>query len=144
MRKLTDAELEIIVQEAIDDLVKHREHAQKLISNDEYMRWLEKFTLSYPRFSDDDWLYCPERLTEEDYNKVQELQYFYNGLVNYDNTKVIPVECEFWNTKVIVKFNSISYEISLMVGQGSVISVKRCEISPDEPFIDFNDCLVNN
>lgn len=144
MRKLTDAELEIIVQEAIDDLVKHREHAQKLISNDEYMRWLEKFTLSYPRFSDYDWLYYPERLTEDDYNRVRELCYFFDGIVDYAERKGLTIKKDENEAELLVKFNGVGYEIGLVVGQGSFMYVLRRDISQNEPFIDFNDCLVNN
>lgn len=143
MRKITDAEMEVIAQKAVDDLIKKREHAKKLVSNDEYMRWLERFTEAYPNFCDDDWLYSPESLTEEDYNQVQELQYFFDGITQYALSNGINTKSIEYGFELFVKFNNIGYKIGIMSGQGTIMYVQRCEVPSEESFVDFNDCIAN-
>ena len=35
-----------------------------MLTNTNYINWLANFTSKYPNFTDDDWLYSPEKITE--------------------------------------------------------------------------------
>lgn len=118
---------------------KNRERRIKeIITGGEYIAWLEKFTIKHTRFSDNDWLYCPEEISGDDRARVEELNLFYRGIDAYASKNFIfPNSCDFGNYYCI-KFGNIGYEIGIMVGQGTLFFCNRISMENKE-FIDFAD-----
>lgn len=137
-------EISKVIDELLADLIRSQELGKELVSNTEYILWLENFTIATPCWSDDTWLYCPEKISKEDYNRVKELHCFFNGIMDYAKRNYIPSQYDEFETYIFIKFNNIGYKIGEMIGQGSLTYCERVDISHyDNVFIDFND-IVNN
>lgn len=134
---------EEIMNECIAALIRREELAKALISNTEYILWLENFTVVNPSFEEDSWLYYPEKISKEDSERVNELCCFFNGITKYADQNFIPVHYSDFDTYVFVKFNNIGYKIGIISGQGSFAYCERVDISADNSFINFND-VINN
>ena len=71
---------------------------QEMLSNTDYIKWLDKFTIEYSSFSDNDWLYFPEKISKEDLEKVNNLHLMYRGIEKYASENYIcPTDCNFGN-----------------------------------------------
>lgn len=112
---------------------------QQLLSNTDYLKWLESFTLEHQKFSDDDWLYCQEKLSKEDLEHVENLHLLYSGIDKYARKNYIyPTECEFGNFYSI-KLDNAFFKIGILVGQGTIFFCDRVQTENEKEFIDFND-----
>ena len=116
---------------------------KEMFSNTNYVKWLESFTIEHPVFSDDDWLYFPEKISQEDNEKVKNLHLFYEGIELYaKNNYIYPTKCDFGGYYNI-KLDNISYEIGMLVGQGTLFFCNRKPIDKDLEYIDFNDIMAD-
>lgn len=114
---------------------------KQMFSNTTYLKWLENFTIEYPSFSDNDWLYFPEKLSKEDKEKVENLYLLYEGIELYaEKNYIYPTKCDFGNYYNI-KLDNIGYEIGILSGQGTLFFCKRTLINKDIKYIDFNDII---
>lgn len=139
-----EKELSEETKKLLADLIRLQRLEKELISNTEYILWLENFTIAHPCWSDDTWLYSPEEISKEDYEKVKQLHRFFNGIIDYAERNFIPHYYDEFGTYNFIKFNNIGYKIGVMAGQGSLTYCERIDISHDDNvFIDFND-IVNN
>jgi len=132
-----------VVNKFIEDLIRKQELEKEFISNTEYILWLENFSIANPAFSDDDWLYCPEKIPKEDYKRVGELHLFFNGIMDYAERNFISPCYDEFGHFLFIKFNNVGYKIGKMFGQGTLTYCERVDISPDNLFIDFNDIMEN-
>ena len=118
---------------------------KELISNYDYINWIENFTLEYPCFSTDSWLYFPEQISLQDYTKVEKLDSFFSALLAYCDKYLINTSKDnldaFEASRIHIKYNNVGYTLSLFIGQGSIVTIERSEITGD--FIDF-ESIVNN
>lgn len=130
-------------KEILEEIKKKIEETKKLISNYDYINWIENFTLSHTSFSTDQWLYFPGKISKEDYDNVSKLSDFHEAISNYCHKFLIDIsiKAEFDVTNIHIKYNNIGYEMGLVVGQGSFVYISREEIS--EKAIEFSD-IVNN
>ena len=120
--------------------IKNRKR-QEMFSNTNYLKWLESFTVEHPSFSDDDWLYFPEKISEEDNEKVKNLHLFFEGIDLYAKKNYIyPTKCDFGGYYNI-KLDNIGYEIGMLVGQGTLFFCNRTLLNKDLEYIDFNDII---
>ena len=122
--------------------MKMRNLAKKeLISNCDYMMWLEKFTLLYSSFADNTWLYKPDEISENEKEKVEKLELFFEGLSEYCHKYYINISCNerFEEERINIKHDGIGYQLGLVIGQGGYVYVERKE--PDENAIEFSDVL---
>lgn len=130
--------LEKAAKKVIEEEKNRERRIKEIITGGEYILWLEKFTIKHTRFSDNDWLYCPEEISEEDRARVEELNLFYQGIDAYASKNFIfPSSCDFGNYYCI-KFGNIGYEIGIMVGQGTLFFCNKVSLENKE-FIDFTD-----
>ncbi len=114
-----------------------------LMSNTNYLEWLNQFTQDKESFCDDDWLYFSDLISETDRENVSKLCLFYEGIERFAKSNhIYPIQDKFGNVYKI-KLNEIGYEIGILIGQGSVFSCKRCPIKNEKEFIDFNDIMNN-
>lgn len=113
-----------------------------MMSNTAYIEWLNEFTQDKDGFSDDDWLYFPEKISEFDRKNVEKLCLFYEGIDNYSQQNhIYPTPCEFGNF-YRVKLNGFGFEIGILVGQGTIFFFNKVSLKGDKEFIDFNDIMI--
>lgn len=135
---------DVTVNEFFKQFIEALEMNEKLVSSNEYMLWLEQFMSSRTGFLDDDWLYKPEEISKEDYERVEQLSCFLSGIRSYAARNFIRLESDDdYDSHVFIKFNEIGYEIGTFSGQGTVAYCHRVDISADKNFIDFNDIVTN-
>lgn len=116
---------------------------QEMLSNTDYIKWLNNFTVEYSSFSDNDWLYFPERISKEDLERVNNLHLIYRGIEKYASENYIyPINCDFGNFYKI-KSENIGFEIGMLIGQGTLFFCNRVQVENQKDFIDFNDILNN-
>ena len=116
---------------------------KELISNNNFISWLEQFTLKYNDFTDDDWLYKPDELSEVDTRNVGKLGLFFEALSDYCHKYYINIDSnEMYEDECInIRHNGIGYQLGLVVGQGAYIYVNRK--TPEDNAIEFMD-IVND
>lgn len=130
------------VEEYIAKEKAKSEKIKRMMSNPTYIEWLNQFTQDKDGFSDDDWLYFPEKISESDREKVEQLCLFYEGINKYaEKNHIYPTPCEFGNF-YSVKLNNFGFEIGILVGQGTVFFFNKASLEDDKEFIDFNDIMI--
>ena len=127
----------------VEKFIQDREKAKNIVKDNVYMLWLEKFTTVYSGFSDDNWLYCPEKISADDLANVNSLSFFFEGITEYASKNFFPIYTTDWGKCVLIKFNGIGYKVGLDAGQGSISYCERIDISDDKVFIDFNDIMTD-
>ncbi len=117
------------------------ETATKIImSNPEYIEWIEEFTKDKQGFSDEDiHLY-----KDAEKANIEKLRLFYRGLDTYAKANHIYPELNEFGCFYKVKYNNSGYQVGYFEGQGTtvyyltILSLRR-----NKEFIDFNDVLSN-
>ena len=129
------------LERIVSDMTKRNLKKKKIISNYDYISWLEKFTLSHDSFADDSWLYNPSEISKEDLKNVRMLDIFFGALSEYCHKYYINIDCdeEYEEERINLKYNGVGYVLGLVVGQGSYVYVLRKHLEDNE--IDFEDIL---
>ena len=116
---------------------------KSLFSSYDYMNWLNRFTADTKGFSDEEYLYFPEKISKDDLDKVNNLGLFFEGIEKYaDKNYIYPTMYEyqsFYGVKDNV--NEVYYKIGVIEGQGGSFFCERIEYTSEQPFIDFNDIM---
>lgn len=116
---------------------------KSLFSSYDYMNWLNGFTADTKGFSDEEYLYFPEKISKDDLDKVNNLGLFFEGIEKYaDKNYIYPTMYEyqsFYGVKDNV--NEVYYKIGVIEGQGGSFFCERIEYTSEQPFIDFNDIM---
>jgi len=112
---------------------------------DNYLEWLEQFTEKYPNFTDIEWLYSKEKITENDYENIKTIHLFYEIIEKYAQENYISGTQEYYGKYYIVKNNNFYFRIGIISGQGSIIFFNRHDILEKGFYydIDFNDIRNN-
>ena len=118
------------------------EKIKSMMSNTDYIKWLKQFTQDKDGFCDNDWLYFPEKISESERENVENLCLFYEGIEKYaEQNYIYPILCEFGNF-YRVKLNDFSFEIGILVGQGTVFFFNKTSLENEKEFIDFDDIMI--
>lgn len=127
----------------VERIIERAEKEKKLVSNYDYISWLENFTLKHESFNDSSWLYNSEEISKEDLANVEDLCAFFDGIRNYCDKYYINTESSesFVQGCIHIKHHNVGYEIGLVVGQGAYVYVAREE--PVSEAIEFCH-VVNN
>lgn len=129
---------------AEDYIEKQKVRSEKIkdmISDTSYIDWLNQFTQDKEGFSDDQWLYFPEKISSVDRENVEMLNLFYEGINRYaEQNHIYPKPCHFGNF-YRVKLNDFGFEIGILVGQGTISFFNRVPLENEKEFIDFNDIM---
>lgn len=113
-----------------------------MMSNTNYLEWLNQFTQDKNGFYDDDWQYSPDLITESDKENVEKLGLFYEGIEKYATSNYIsPSLCEFGNFYKI-RLDEKGFEIGFLIGQGTVFFCKKVAVENKQEFIDINDIIT--
>ena len=126
-----------------ENMRKRNVDKKELISNNNFILWLEQFTLRYNAFTDDDWLYKPDELSEVDTRNVGKLGLFFEAMSDYCHKYYINIDSnEMYEDECInIRHNGIGYQLGLVVGQGAYIYVNRK--TPEDNAIEVMD-IVND
>lgn len=81
-------------------MLKEREERnaklKSIFSGYDYMNWLNSFTANNKGFSDEDYLYLPEKISKDDLDKVNNLGLFFEGIEKYaDKNYIYPTMYEY-------------------------------------------------
>lgn len=119
------------------------EETNKLISNSEYMLWLENFTNNINKFCDDDWIYFPNELPEKDRENVYRFNLLFHALEKYVDDNSDSYVDLVYERYYLLKYNNIGYKIGISNVQGSrYFCIRETEIDLGN-YIDFCE-LKNN
>ena len=77
------------ISKVIDELKEFQQDKKNIISNNDYILWLEKFTITNPNFTTEDWLYYPNKISDEDKEQVKKLELCYSGIYMYAESNFI-------------------------------------------------------
>ena len=125
---------------------KQKEDQQKnaILSNTDYIIWLEKFTTKYPDFNNEIFYYQKEKLSKEDIKNGEMLPIFYDAIENYaEQNRIEPINVSgnFQDEYYQLKFQGVGFHIGCMCGQGTLYYVEKK--TPTTNFIDFEDILIS-
>lgn len=132
------------INDYIESLKINESKRKEMFSNYNYLKWLESFTIEHPSFSDDDWLYFPEQISETDNENVKNLHLLYEGIEFYAKKNYIyPTKCDFgyYEDYYNLKLDNVSYELGRSIGQGTLFFCRRKPLNIDLEYIDFNDII---
>lgn len=128
----------------IGDQEKKKDGLRKeLVSNYDYIKWIEEFTFKFGSFENDVYPEYSELVSSQDVENISYLQYFYEAIDKYaDKNFISPYNDEFCSYYKI-QFNDLGYEIGIWFGQGSGFFCNKVDIKDEKEFINF-DNIVNN
>ena len=93
VKKINMSEEQKLIKEYAND---QNAKMQKILSNTDYIKWLDRFTIEHSSFFDKDWLHSPEKISKEDLERVNNLHLMYRGIDTYANKNYIyPTSCNF-------------------------------------------------
>lgn len=135
------AKIRKYIKEYIDKENVKNEKIKILMSNTNYLEWINQFTQNKKGFFDDDWIYFPEQISDSDKENVEKLWLFYEGISGYaDLNNIYPLQCDFGNFYKI-RLDKIGFEIGVLIGQEAVFFCNKVAVKNEQEFIDFNDIM---
>ncbi len=136
------ARLEKYVEEYIAKIKVRNEKIKSMMSNAEYLEWLNEFTKDKDRFSDDDWIYFQKKISDSDRENVKKLCLFYEGIKEYATENYIyPTPCDFGEYYKI-KLNDFGFKIGVLFRQKTVFFFDKTLIENEKELIDFKDVMI--
>ena len=137
-----------IIEERIKKENKRNERIIMLMSSIDYFDWLINFTKDKEGFTDNDWTYFYDDLSDVDKEKVDELSLFYEGIrryaeENYIYSNIRPYNEYYLRDNYLVKVGDIVFEIGMMTGQGTLFYCRKAILEKNKKYIDFLDVLAN-
>lgn len=134
----------LIAKYAAKEKIKN-EKIKEMMSDVTYFDWLIQFTKSNVKFCDDDWLYCPEKITEIDRKNVENLNLFYDGIEQYAKKNGInPIPLDFtYGYYYKIRLGDIGFKIGVGFGQGTFYTCDRTVVTIKEDYINFIDVILD-
>lgn len=130
-----------IIDKTAKRLKEENEMQEHLLSNDDYLIWLDIFTKSHGNFTTDEWDYNVNDINKDDMNKLKLFKYLFEGIKEYAMENAIrPIrEGSFYSEMYKLHYNNNYYLIGLVVGQGSYYFCQRKEYIVDS--INYDDIM---
>lgn len=66
VKKINMSEEQKLIKEYAND---QNTKMQKILSNTDYIKWLDRFTIEHSSFFDKDWLHSPEKISKKTWNE---------------------------------------------------------------------------
>lgn len=129
-----------------ENISKNVETQRRLIADTLYMDWLSKFTETYPKFTDDRWLYTKDGISVQDYENVENLTHFFDAIEKFCDANLVKVNGDSRERWYNIKYKELYLAIGVCIGQGAFCFVSRYENKEEilaETFVDFEDVLKN-
>lgn len=122
-------------------LEERKNKVKEIVSNTDYINWLQKFTLIYPNFRSNDF-FNNNKISDSDKENVNNLMLLFEAIYNYSHDNYIYALKESDFTEYYrVKYNNVGYEFGIITDQKTLFFCKRVN-QIDDTFIDFNDILL--
>ncbi len=132
------------IKKYIEEQKNKEEKIKRIMSNTDYIEWLEKFTKDKESFADVEYNYCSEQLKEIDKKNIEDLYLFYDGIERYaSNNHIVPNYFDFGEFYKI-KYNNFYFKIGIAYGQGNSIFCHKVTGKNLKGFINFNSILTND
>ena len=128
-----------LMDKLVEDIRSEQKITEKITQTDDYINWLEIFTTKNPKFSDSNSFYFPKKLSEDDKENISKLGNFYDAIKIYAYKNYIYGTSNNFGNQYYIKYNNVGYEIKIVTGQGTILSVTRQKITKNnsDDFIDF-------
>lgn len=110
---------------------------KKILFDFNYINWLVDFSRTHNSFYDDDWVYTPEAITEEDSMQLRKLGNFFGGIVEYVYKMNLVLDEDYY----LIKFEDKMLTLREFHGQGVHIQVNRVEENVEGKVIDIRDVV---
>ncbi len=132
------------VKEYIEKQKIEDEIIKSIMSNTDYVEWLQKFIEDKDSFTYVDYTYCSDNLKEIDKKNIETLYLFYRGIERYaSNNHIVPNYFDFGESYK-VKYNDFYFNIGIAYGQGSSVFCSKITGKNLKGFINFNNILTNH
>lgn len=127
----------------ITKLFEKEQKIKEITSDTKYILWLIDFTKNNLEFTDDDYTYFPEKISENDNKHVDELGLFFEVIDRFaEKNYLSKIKCDFGGYYP-VRLGKDGFHIGCLVGQGVLYFCRRVEVENEEEFIEYND-IINN
>jgi len=130
-------------EEFIKEFIERDRKQKEITSKREYIIWLGEFTKKYPQFADYEFVYDRQKITDSDFNNINNLSLLFEGIRKYANNNYLYARSDEFLMEYKIKYLGTGYKIGLITGQGSYFFCERIS-NPDDTFIDFNDIMSNS
>ena len=138
---------EDIIESLVIDMEEKIKEKESVYNNYDYINWLDEFTSKHSSFHKDSFLY-DESISDEDKNNVEKLDYLFECIDKYaSNNGISPIcydDVSFGNVNYRFMYNNKHYEIGVMTGQGSSVSLSTIYDNNNYGYIDFNNIVKTN
>lgn len=129
------------IQNFIVEQKSHEERIQGMVSNTDYIDWLDQFTLQNPIFSENDWLYS-DVLKSSDKRNVQDLFLFFRAIDNYAKRNYIAPFVSESRIEYAVHKDDFFFQIGYQLMGDNLVFCERTE--PMKNSIDFYQVMNKN
>ena len=100
---------------------------EKILFGD-YLQWLEQFTLKYPNFTDIEWEYFNEKVSETDYKNIVNLRLLYEIIAIYSQENY-SARSQVYINYFIVRNNNFTFQIGNIQDDSSIIYIIKDNVS---------------
>ena len=129
------------VDDFFEELKARDKKREKMMSNDEYIKWLIDFTKKKYSFTDDDWSHSPGVLKNPDKENVEDLSILFEGIERYaEKNYLYPKNYEFGYSYQVM-YNDTGLEVGICAGQGSFCFCRRLPLVNKRKFIDLYEII---
>ena len=97
---------------------------EKILFGD-YLQWLEQFTKEHPNFTDIEWIYLNEKLTETDSENIKMLYILYEIISLYTQENYLSSEQSYTNSYMVKKDN-FYFKIGKILDEEPIIYICSC------------------
>ena len=114
--KLDKRSVKKLTQQYVEELKKENKIKKLLVQDDKYFSWLTNFTKNNNgKFSDDQWAYSSNKISETDKKNVEKLSLFYEALSEHAKKHNIVEEKDkdFYGGSLLVRFHNENYRFQL-------------------------------
>lgn len=120
--------------------VVKKEKINKILNNDDYINWLEEFTLDNPKFYCDSW-FSSSISSPIIKQNIQDISLLYEIIQNYAQENYINPILTVCGNYYQIKHNNIGYHLGIMTGPETIYYCMRS--NEEENYIAFKD-IQNN
>ena len=112
---------------------------EKLLFGTKYILWLNNFTKKYNSFSDDQWLFDSDEISDADLNQVQHLGTIYNMIESYANKYYIFPDKNDEGEYYCIKLDDNAYEIGMTSFLDGAYFCNKVPV--EDSYIDLKDII---
>ncbi|MBQ6135620.1 MAG: hypothetical protein IJI60_04830 [Bacilli bacterium] len=125
----------------IEEQKSHEARIQGMVSNTDYVDWLDQFTLQNPIFSENDWIFS-DTLSIEDKKNVQDLFLFFRAIDSYAKRNYIAPSVVDNRIGYTLHKDDFFFQIGYHLEEDNLFFCER--LAPVKGSIDFYQVMNKN